>query len=69
VARYHSDAHGALVSIADSERKDGSMLALVGLELLIYLAVLGALATAPLFTWLVVVVLRQPRRPRLPAGS
>jgi hypothetical protein len=45
------------------------MLALVGLELLLYLAVLGALATVPLMTWLIVVVLMQPRRPRLPAGS
>lgn len=45
------------------------MLALVGLELLLYLAVLGALATVPLVTWLIAVVLLQPRRPRLTAGN
>jgi hypothetical protein len=45
------------------------MLALVGLELLLYLAILGALGTAPLVTWLLVVVLVQPRRPRLTSGS
>jgi hypothetical protein len=38
-------------------------------ELLLYLAVLGALATIPPVTWLIGVVLMQQRRPRLPAGT
>ena len=38
-------------------------------ELLLYLVVLGALATIPLVSWLIGVIVLQMRRPRGPAGT